>query len=336
MLGHVRSCAVHEEVVHARVLGFPVDGMAEVIRVEDRVFGHGAKITTVAAVEGPTAQDGAGVAVPLLHLADAVLGLAPVEPATGLDGALAGLGVAHVHDRAGQEGREVRLDADGARARSATAVGLAEGLVEVVVHRVKAHETGRGSADDGVEVRSVVVHLAADAVHEFRGGGDVGLKQAERVRVGDHHRGDGVVKDGLKRLEVDAAVLGGGHLNDFEAGHRGARRVRPVGGVRHHDAGALCFAALAEVLLNAAHGGEFALCTSHGLEGDFVHAGTHREHVLHFVEDGQQALEVVLRLVRMHVADARHLRDDLVDARVVLHRTRAKRIEARVDAEVAA
>ena len=58
--------------------------------------------------------------------------------------------------------------------------------------------------------------------------------------------------------------------------------------------------------------------------------------MLHFVEDGQEALQVVFRLVWMHVADAGHLSDDLVHARVVLHRARAKRIEARVDAEVAA
>ena len=137
-------------------------------------------------------------------------------------------------------------------------------------------------------------------------------------------------------MEIDAAVLGGGHLNDFEAGHGGTRWVRPVGRIRHHNAGALGFTALAEVLLNAAHGGEFALCAGHRLKGDFVHAGTHREHVLHFVEDGQEALQVVFRLVRMHVADAGHLSDDLVHARVVLHRARAERIEARVDTEVAA
>ena len=48
-----------------------------------------------------------------------------------------------------------------ATTRSAAPMRLAEGLVEVVVDSIEAHPSGIGLADDGIEVRAVVVHLPA-------------------------------------------------------------------------------------------------------------------------------------------------------------------------------
>ena len=92
---------------------------------------------------------------------------------------------------------------------------------------------------------------------------------------------------------------------------------------------------MAEVFLNAAHGGEFSLRTGHGLKRDLVHSSTDLQHVLHLVENGQQPLKVMLWLVRMNVCDSRELRDDFVDPRVVFHCARPQRIEPRVDSEIA-
>ena len=49
----------------------------------------------------------------------------------------------------------------------------------------------------------------------------------------------------------------------------------------------------------------------------------------------QRTLRSVLLLQRMEVAEAREPARALVDARVVLHRAGAERVEAGVDAEVA-
>ena len=49
----------------------------------------------------------------------------------------------------------------------------------------------------------------------------------------------------------------------------------------------------------------------------------------------ERALDAVLLLQRMEVREAGQRDDPLVDARVVLHRARAERIEAGVDPEVA-
>ena len=147
-------------------------------------------------------------------------------------------------------------------------------------------------------------------------------------------------KENILRIVDDVGSRGAfimqSDLDNFEAGHRRAGGIGAVRRVGDDDAGALGFAAVPEILLNATDGGEFTLRTRHGLQGHLIHARTHRKHVLHFVEDREQALQVVLGLVRMNVANPRHLGDDFVDARVVLHGAGSKRVEARVDAEILA
>ena len=65
-----------------------------------------------------------------------------------------------------------------------------------------------------------------------------------------------------------------------------------------------------------------------------VHTGADLQHVLHFVENGQQALEVMFGLVGMDVGYTGKLSDDFVDPRVVLHGARAQRVEPRVDTKI--
>ena len=91
---------------------------------------------------------------------------------------------------------------------------------------------------------------------------------------------------------------------------------------------------MTEVFLNAANRRELALSPCNGLERDLVHARTYLKHVLHFVEDGQQSLQVMRRLMRVNVSDTGQLRNHLVHSWVVFHRARAERIETRVNTEV--
>ncbi len=57
-----------------------------------------------------------------------------------------------------------------------TAVGLAEGLVKVVVDGVEAHPTRIGLTEDSVEVGAVIVHLAACGVDCLGGLHDIRLE----------------------------------------------------------------------------------------------------------------------------------------------------------------
>ena len=99
---------------------------------------------------------------------------ADVHPADGQHGSIAqGRGADGTHAAlhaagvmAGQEGNQVFHHADGADAGAATAVGDAEGFVQVQVAHVAAELAGGGHADQGVHVGAVHVHAAAVAVHQ--------------------------------------------------------------------------------------------------------------------------------------------------------------------------
>lgn len=131
----------------------------------------------------------------------------------------------------GEEGREVRLDANGPHAGPAAPVGDAEGLVEVEVAHVRPDVPGGREAHLGVHVGPVHVHLApvvvddlADAVHAL-------LVHPERRGIRHHERGQVVLVllgAGLELLEVDVAVLIRAHRHDLVAHHGRRRGVRAV------------------------------------------------------------------------------------------------------------
>jgi hypothetical protein len=131
-----------------------------------------------------------------------------------------------------QERRQVRLDADRADARAATAVGDAEGLVQVQVRHVTAELARGAEADHGIHVGAVDVNLAAVVVDDRADFADRFLEHAVGRRVGDHDRGQALaVLDGLgaQVLDIDVAtgVAGGDH--HAHAGHVRGRRVGAVG-----------------------------------------------------------------------------------------------------------
>ena len=125
-------------------------------------------------------------------------------------------------------------------------------------------------------------------------------------------------------------------LRELVAGHRHARRVRAVRGVGDDDRVALlALAAVGEVRAHQHQPGQLALRAGRRLQRDRVEAGDLGEDLLQPPHQLERALRAVLLLVRVQVAEAGQRDDALVDARVVLHRAGAERVEARVDPEVA-
>ena len=103
--------------------------------------------------------------------------------------------------------REERLPhPDRPGARAAAAVRRRERLVDVEVHDVEAGLAGLEPAEDGVEVGAVHVGQGARRVDRVEQLADARLEQAERGRVGDHHRGRPRAERGPERVEVHAAV----------------------------------------------------------------------------------------------------------------------------------
>ena len=83
---------------------------------------------------------------------------------------------------------------------------LREGFVEVKVDSIEAHQAGRGNAQDGVKVGTVVVHLATCVVNDLTRFLDVCLKEPESVGIGYHHGSGGFVGYGSKRRQVHSTV----------------------------------------------------------------------------------------------------------------------------------
>src|SRR3546814_20255104 len=69
--------------------------------------------------------------------------------------------------RSRKEGRQVASDADRPDARSAAAMGDAEGLVQVEVRHVRSERAGPADPDHGVEIGAVHVDLAAIRVDDL-------------------------------------------------------------------------------------------------------------------------------------------------------------------------
>ena len=237
-------------------------------------------------------------------------------------------------DRDRQVGGDPLGDGDRAGPGAAAAVGLGEGLVQVEVHDVEAHVARPREAHDRVQVGAVVVQRGAHAVHDLGDLGDVLVEDPERVGVRQHQAGDVAVGLAAQVLEVHPAGLVGVELDHLQPGHRDRRRVGAVGGVgRQH-----LVAALAAVLVVGArqqHAGELALGARAGLQRDVLHARDLRQRALQAPHQLERALRVIGVLQRVQAGVPGQRGGALVQARVVLHRARAERVEAGVEVVVA-
>ena len=123
-------------------------------------------------------------------------------------------------------------------------------------------------------------------------------------------------------------------LTTLQAGHRDGRGVGAVGGVGREDLGA-GLAAILVVGAGEQDPGELAVRAGGGLQADVRQARDLAEGRLEVPHQLERALRAfgVLQRVQARVAGQRG--DALVQARVVLHRARAERVEAGVEVEVA-
>ena len=203
--------------------------------------------------------------------------------------------VAH-DDRRGQ----VRLDRlahrDRAAARPAAAVRLRERLVQVVVDDVEAHVAGTRDPDDRVQVRAVVVEERAGVVEDPRDLLDALVEEAERRRVREHEPGRALVHLAAEVVEVEVPARIGLDLLERVAGHRHARRVRPVRGVGGDDRVAL-LAAVGEVRAHEHEAGQLALRARRRLQRHGREARDLGEDPLQVPHELERALRALVLLV---------------------------------------
>ena len=130
-----------------------------------------------------------------------------------------------------QKRLQVRPHRDRPYARPTAAVRDAERLVQIQMADVAAELPRPRQTDQGVEVRTVDVHLAADIVHRRADLGDVVLVHAVGGRIGDHQGGQSIRVCGdlvPQIVEVDVAVGPAGHHHDAHTRKGRGRRIGAV------------------------------------------------------------------------------------------------------------
>jgi len=168
--------------------------------------------------------------------------------------------------------------------------------VKVQVQYVEAHVAGAHLAEQRVEISAVVVEQASAAVYHLRYLQYLFLEQSERVRVGHHYPGYGVVEQCGKLVGVDCTVSLRLHHYDLQTAYRRARRVGAVRAVGDNHAGALKVAALQVVLAHYHQPGKLAVRPGERIEGELRHPGDCRESLAEVVVELQRPLRRLLRL----------------------------------------
>ncbi len=205
--------------------------------------------------------------------------------------------------------------------------------MQVEVHDVDAEVAGARLGDEGVHVGSVHVEQAALAVEDFGDAGDLFVEDSEGVGIGEHEARDLVVHLRFQGGQIDHAAAIAAQVFDLVADHGGGGGIGAVGGVR--DQHLLARVALGfQIGAHEQDSGEFAVGSGGGLEGDGIHAGDFDELIGERLHDAQRALGVLLGLIGMGSGNSVEARDDLVDARIVLHGAGAERIHAVIDGVV--
>ena len=210
-----------------------------------------------------------------------------------------------------------------------------EGLVQIIMHHVEAEIAGTRDAGERVHVGAVAVDEPAASVHQPDDLFDVLLEQAERVRIGHHDAGDGVVAGATHGFQIDVAAGVGGQLDGREARHGGRGRIGAMGGVGNENARPLWIAAITMIGTHHQQSGEFAMRTGGWLQRHARKAADLCEPLLKFEHEREIALNRVRVLQRMRLGESGEPRDLLVDLWIELHGAGAERIEAGIHAEIA-
>ena len=165
-------------------------------------------------------------------------------------------------------------------------------------------------------------------------GQDIPLKQAQRIRIGQHQRRHVIREAASKLRQIDEAVRVGLQLHHLKPGQRRRGGIRPMGGIGNEDRGAvLPFGAM----VGADHfqSGQLPLRAGRRLQGEGMHPGDLAQQLLQLIEEAQQPLGARGRVQRVHVGEPRPRGDPVIELGVVFHGAGAQRVEVGIDRKIA-
>src|ERR1700731_1234611 len=177
---------------------------------------------------------------------------------------------------AGQERREVRLDADWPHARAAAAVRNAEGLVEIHVAHIGTDLARTREPYARVEIGAGEIDLAPVHTCDRTNLADGLLENAVRRGIGDHSRSESRCTRfglGAEVREVDIAFCVRRHDDDVHSAHGGGSGIRAVSGRWNETYAAMLLPATPMIRADGEQSRIFALRARIGLQREGVIAG---------------------------------------------------------------
>ena len=140
-----------------------------------------------------------------------------------------------LNDGVGKKRLESLRHHDRTRAWSASSVRCRERLVQIDMQHVDAEIAGPRDSHHRIQIRAVHVNQRAVRVEKPGNLGDLGFKNAKRVRIRDHDRRNILVYDLSQLLEIDRSSFVRWNTFDDVSCDGRARRIRSVSGVGNEE-----------------------------------------------------------------------------------------------------
>jgi len=170
--------------------------------------------------------------------------------------------------------------------------------VQIRVNDVDAHVAGAGDANERVEIRAVAVQIRALAVKDVRHRANLALENAERVRNGDHQRGDILVDCLLQDVQIHRSSAVRLQLANFVAGESGRRWIGAVRRIGDQNVFARV-AALRQRFVNHQNAGELTVRAGHRLQRHPRHSQDRLQRLLEVPQQLEISLHLMIGLQRM-------------------------------------
>ena len=200
------------------------------------------------------------------------------------------------------------------------------------MHRIDAEIARTRLAHDRVEIRPVATEISPGLMHQSGNFDGIHLEQPTGVGIGQHDRGDTWPEPAFDLGRIEGAVGARRKRTDFESGAGRRGRIGAMGRLWHENG----FAGFSVSLgrdggFDHHHAAGLAMRARSRRHGDGVHPGHDHQPAGEFRNKFKRALHGRLRLQGMNIGKAWQARHSLVEAEIMLHRARAKRINLGVD-----
>ena len=318
----MRDPAVTAGVQHRVMLG---EAVGDVVGVEDRDFGG--------ALQAACAHH------PDVHPGDRQNACRTER--RGRDCALSGVGAVLVTGRRDHmirhERGQVGTQADRPHPRTSSAMGNAEGFVQVHVRDVGANVGGRGQTDLSVQIGAIHIDLSAVRMHDLADLANALFEHAMCGWIGDHQRGEPVVilpRLGAQVGDIHIAVVVARDHHHLHPAHLSRGRIGAVSRFRNQADVAPAFTTTGVITRNRDQTGVFALSPRVRLHGDRVETGDGLEIVFQAGDHLQIAADLIAGGERVQVAKLGPGDGDHLAGRVQLHRAAAERDHRMIERQI--